>query len=574
MDKEDEEDVGARLDRIRSRQEMLCGQDSDGDDSSDAPMIHLHAQSQPQEESSQEEGPTSTQATIIGNAFHSAPVPGAPSQGDPHCPFAPGGYMEKRRPPLAQPQPTSRAPSQPTSRAPSQPTSRAPSPASTTTATKASKKKTPLEIAEEEKLQRDIDTVVSSFKPEYRDYIVCEDARDPKCHEDKEFYNVARWLKVSKPTPRRLDLALFNSKQIRKLAQNCGVKGGGNLTLFSARRKIATAINMGTVYNDNTIANPTTSADERKVNTLMRLINACFHSDMKDKFIDLNDVKKRKDYEAAHGGNPVKDFWIQVSEFTNDSSRNDELGVVLEARQGEDQHLQDFVESGELNLNDWTLQTYLSCQQNMNDCMKAREICLKMMRMSGHHSNDLWTYATNITLTKLRKASKPVPAKAVYYCHVLCSKNPDIDGKFASFLSEQLKSDSAVDLTGDAGLAPETAAAGKRKAIVAIDSLMQTLSTATTEMSKVFGKKRNTEDNTQDRGQWNEYFSISERFLELKDQPNKLPLLSNMSIRVKMLERSLGIPSEQSITNGIHPIEVVVTDTSNKDCSDVSTSNK
>jgi hypothetical protein len=487
--------------------------------------------------------------------------------------------MQKRRPPLA-PATSSR----PTSRAPSPlipvPLIRAASPSvgSGSTATKTSKKKTPVDVAEEEKLQRNIDTVVSNFKPEYRDYIVCEDARDPKCHEDKEFYNVARWLKVNKPTPRRLDLAMFSSKQIRKLATNCGVKGGGNLTLFTARRKIATAITMGTVYNDNTIANPTTSADERKVNTLMRLINACFHSDMKDKFIDLNDAKKRKDYEAAHGGNPVKDFWIQVSEFTNDSSRNDVLGVVLEARQGEDQHLQDFVESGELNLNDWTLQTYLSCQQNMNDCMKAREVCLKMMRTSGHHSNDLWTYATNITLTKLRKASKPVPAKAVYYCHVLCSKNPDVDGKFASFLSEQLKSDSAVDLTGDAGVPQETAAGGKRKAIVAIDSLMQTLSTATTEMSKVFGKKINKQDDTQDRGQWNEYFSISERFLELKDQPNKLPLLSNMSIRVRMLERTLGIPQEQSITNGvagIHPIlEVVVTDTSNRDCSDVSTSNK
>jgi hypothetical protein len=257
--------------------------------------------------------------------------------------------MEKRRPPLASSRPTSCA----LSRAPSPlipvPLIRAASPsvgpASTTTATKASKKKTPLEIAEEEKLQRDIDTVVSSFKPEYRDYTVCEDARDPKCHKDKEFYNVAHWLKVNKPTPHRLDLALFNSKQIMKLAQNCGVKGGGNLTLFAAHRKIATAINRGTVYDDNTIANPTTSADERKVKKLMRLINACFHSDMNDKFIDLNDAKKRKDYEAAHGGNPVKDFWIQVSEFTKDSSCNDELGVVLEATQGEDQHLQDFVES-------------------------------------------------------------------------------------------------------------------------------------------------------------------------------------------------------------------------------------
>jgi hypothetical protein len=180
---------------------------------------------------------------------------------------------------------------------------------------------------------------------------------------------------------------------------------------------------------------------------LMRVINACFHPSLRDRFIDLNDTKNRTDYEQAHGGNPVKDFWVQVSDLTNDSTQNDVLGVVLEAREGEDERLEVFVKEGASNLNDFTLQTYLSCQQNMNDCMKARENCLRQMRLSGHHSNDLWTYCTNAKLTKLQTSSAAAPAKAVYYCHVLCSKNPDIDGKFATFLSDKLKSDSAVDLS-------------------------------------------------------------------------------------------------------------------------------
>ena len=353
------------------------------------------------------------------------------------------------------------------------------------------------------------------------------------------------------------------------------------MTLFQARRKIALAIHMGTVYNDNTIANPNTTAEERKVNTLMRLVNVCFHSDIRDKFIDLNDAKKRKDYETAHGGNPVGDFWVQVSEMTNDSSLNDEFGVVLESREEEDEHMKDFVESGELNLNDWTLQNYLSCQQNMSDCLKAREICLKMMHQSGHHSNDLWTYCTNPTLTKIRKTSKPVPAKANYYCHILCEKYPDIDEKFASFLSEKLKSDSAVDLTGSAN--ESSSSGGHKKKAIAIDSLLETMSTAITEITKVLAKKQQQtkqdtkhEDASVGRGQWNEYFSISEKFLEMKDQPNKLPLLINMSIRVRMLEESLGIPSDQSITIGvvgIPPVSEVVADAS-RDCSDVTRSTK
>jgi hypothetical protein len=427
--------------------------------------------------------------------------------------------------------------------------SRAPSPAAAPTK-KKSGKKTPEEKAEEDKLQQDIDTAVNTFRVEFREYIQCEEERDVKNLEDKEYYNVARWLKVNKPTPRKLDLSLFNSKQIRKLAQQCGVKGGGTLSLFQARKKIALVINMGTVYDDDTIANPKTSASDRKINTLMRITNACFHSDLRDRFIDLNDTKKRADYEAAGGGNPVKDFWVQVSEVTNDSASNSVLGTVLEAGESGDSRLRGWVMDGDLNLNDFAIQTYLSCQQNMNDCMKARENCLRGLRTSGHHSNDMWTYAINPTWTKLRKSSVAVPAKAVYYCHVLCQKNPDIDGKFAAFLSEKLKSDSSIDVTGEAGVSTDSTN-NKRKA-AAIDTLVQ----ATTAMTTAFEKKQDKRDET---NQWNDYFNISDKFLELKEQHNKLPLLCNMSIRIRMLEKQLGIPPEQSITVGVPgiPPEIV-----------------
>ena len=210
---------------------------------------------------------------------------------------------------------------------------------------------------------------------------------------------------------------------------SCGVKGGGNLTIFNARRMIAQSILSGTVYMDATIANPQTTAQERKVNTKMRIINFCFLPAKVQQFIELNDKKYHADYEKAHGSDPIKDFWISISELLNDATNNNTLGIVLESRAEEDDRLNQFVDDGAVNLNDFTSQTHLSCQQSMNNVMKAREESLKAMQKLGHHSNDLWTYCINTTLTKLRKSSQPVPALAVYYCHVLCEKHP---GKMAS----------------------------------------------------------------------------------------------------------------------------------------------
>jgi hypothetical protein len=352
--------------------------------------------------------------------------------------------------------------------------------------------KTAEDLAVQEKLQWDIEIVIEHFKPEYNKHkIECEDERDLKSVEDKEeLYKVAQWLNVNKPVPRKFDLAKFSSKQIRKFAVNCGIRGGGNLTLFQCWRKIAVSITMGTVYDDDTIANPKTTTTERKVNTLMRIINACFHSEMKDKFIDLNDPKKCIDYEKAHGKSPVKDFWVALSEFTNNSTRNVVLGTVLYTREGEDEHghLGEWVADGEFNLNDFTLQMYLSSQQHMCDVMKAMEICLKQLRASGHHNNDMYGYATNTDFTKLRKNGTPVPAQAIYYCHILCQYHPEVLGKFAPFLNDQLKSDSAVDLlTGSADSKDDTRSDKKNKALDSLVNKLEKLCGIPMEQSVTIG---------------------------------------------------------------------------------------
>jgi hypothetical protein len=491
---------------------------------------------------------------------------------DPHSPWAPGGFMNpntpnnKLPPLLQQPSVNLRAPPAVASQraaSPASVASRAPSPASSST-TKQTAPKKKKDVAEEERLQKEIDTVCEHFRKEHFDKIQCEEERDLKNVKNSEVVNVARWLCLNKPQPHRLDLSTFNSKQIRKLALNCGVKGAGSLTLFAARKGIVMAITMGTVYDNNTISNPRTTRDERKVNTLMRLINACFHSEVNALFIDLNDAKKRKDYEKAHGGNPIKKFWTTVSEMTNDTERNKELGVVLESRLGEDEHLHDLVEEGSLNLNDFTAQTFLSAQQNMCDCMKARENCLGGMRVSGEHSNDLWTYVDNTNFTSWRVNMKPVPGPAVYYCHVLCTVHPEIDGKFAAFLDNKLKSDSDVGMTGSAD---SRVVAGDKKN-KALDNLVATLSTATTSIARVLENKQVRservaldEEAKDDSKAWDEYLLLADRFIDMQQQPQKLPLLRNFAVRIRVLEKKCGISSEESITNGVAgiPCEVVTT---------------
>lgn len=145
--------------------------------------------------------------------------------------------------------------------------------------------------------------------------------------------------------------------------------------------------------------------------------------------------------------------------------------------------------------------------------------------------------------------------------------HPEIDGKCAAFLPEWLKSDSEVDLTGHAGVSQKSG--NKRKAI---DTLVLGLSTAIAEMSKAFGNKQDRKDEAK---LWNEYFAVSDKFLEMKEQPSMLPLLRNMSIRVRMLEKSLGITPEQSITLGVAGIPPEVVTVVDKDCgtSDVTGNN-
>ena len=302
-DEDEDEDVGLKLDGIRARKKV-ADEDEDSDDDEQVRPINLEEEIRKQEirakyskkriQAGRAQKPPppllissqqSSQASSTASIHYWQPSPSALSQvarapilpweqfvqpkppsplpdyqDDPFSPFAPGGIMSKPPAPLLAP--LTRAFLPPVAPSPILGTAiRNKKPP--TSGRKSSKSPPPARDTEEEKrLQQEIEMVVNNFQPDYKNRIECEEERDIKNLEDQELHLVARWLNVNKPTPHKLDLATFNSKQIRKLAQNCGVKGGGNLTLFQARRKIAMSITMGIVYNDNTIANPKTTGSK------------------------------------------------------------------------------------------------------------------------------------------------------------------------------------------------------------------------------------------------------------------------------------------------------------------------
>ena len=95
---------------------------------------------------------------------------------------------------------------------------------------------------------------------------------------------------------------------------------------------------------------------------------------------------------------------------------------------------------------------------------------------------------------------------------------------------------------------------------------------ATTEMTSFFAEKKQqqklrqqqeedlstVEDESRKRTLWAEYLDLASKFLEMKEDPLKLPLLCNFAIRIRELERLCGIPQQQSVTCGVSGIPTVV----------------
>ena len=195
----------------------------------------------------------------------------------------------------------------------------------------------------------------------------------------------------------------------------------------------------------------------------------------------------------------------------------------------------------------------------MFDCMKSREKALVGMRASGNHESDFWMYAQNPTFLKWRAGSNlPIPAKAVYYCHVMCSQYPAIDGKFADALDADLKSDSNVAMEGAAGLSRGVTKSGKndKQLMQKMDNAMQQTKESQdrsyTQRQSYIDLQKEESARATTREDWKEYVSLGKEFKAMKaeDDPENYTILYNMAGRLRVLEKCCQIPDSKTITAG------------------------
>ncbi|CAB9508919.1 unknown protein [Seminavis robusta] len=435
----------------------------------------------------------------------------------------------------------------------------APAPA----AKKARSRKGKAKVTEEEKKKQSEDRekelievagLIESWNRDYRNNIDCVEEEDIK-RKNGSIHQVAKYFVVRRGTQdeKKYDMAIWSNSQLRAFCLKCSIKGGGNLNMYDCRKEIAMWKTMGTMYKATDIPCPQTTLQQQRLNTLMRLVNVCFNKKFVQKFIDLNDAKKRKHYEEAHGGSPIKHFFQEVSSFMNDPCNNAELMVLIPDAFG---HIEAFEENGDFNLSDYNQQTEKFCHQHMRDLMKARETCMaKGMKASGSHDSDFWSFATNKTFTRVRKNEAPLPAKAVLYVNVRCTEYPAIDGKFSSMLQDSLKSDSdkAMEGTADAGEKKSSAAKREKAIMERFDNVRDEMKE---EQQKTFQQRqqyiaiREEEMKAERRSKgWDEYRQLGREFLLMTEAENPVNdrYKENVAARLRELEAFLGIKKKKTM---------------------------
>jgi hypothetical protein len=103
---------------------------------------------------------------------------------------------------------------------------------------------------------------------------------------------------------RRVDLHKdLNLCQLRRFCKRLGIKQTGSSTKHGCRRAIAHHKDYHIELSKHGLHPQTTETLTR--NTLMRMVNVVFNSHFIDRFIRLNDLKRRVDHET---GQMVKDF--------------------------------------------------------------------------------------------------------------------------------------------------------------------------------------------------------------------------------------------------------------------------
>jgi len=257
--------------------------------------------------------------------------------------------------------------------------------------------------------------------------MVIGEAMDTTNKEDPVPYRVAQTITVGKEEQANykvFDLNKLTSYQLRKLAINFGCKGGGGKKKFDCRKALAGRVDMDTAYDST--ANPALTANEKRINTMLRIVNCCFLPWFRETFLQLNDQTSREKFETEWGtsNNPVREFWEEVSSTVNDTEDTD-VSIVLHSGEDEDMHLYNIVTENHIDLNTFNNCSWTACRQHMSDLIKARNNVLAAMKESGHHCKDPTQYLRNKFLTVCKGLR--LPEGPVYYLIAVAKEHPALD---------------------------------------------------------------------------------------------------------------------------------------------------
>ena len=350
--------------------------------------------------------------------------------------------------------------------------------------------------------------------------------------------------KEGKPSYKVFELSKLTSSQLRKLAINFGCKGGGGKTKFACRMALASRVDMGTAC-DSTV-NPASTTEEKKTNTMMRIINCCFLPRFRQTFLELNDQLSRQKFEQEGGdsNNPIKEFWKEVSNTVNDTEEED-LAVVVMSGEEENHHMHQMVTEQFIDLNAFNQVTWQVCRQHMCDLIKARSNVIMAMKESGHHNNDEFGHLRRKHLTVRKQVV--MPGNPVYYLIVVGKEHPALDQAHTQVLGENLRSDSHVPIDHDASsMSSGRKKTSNAKLIEALEksSIAMTNTNAATEAAKA------KESEVLMANRWDECLKLSETIDKLREGSN-VQLLFNFAKRVRDVEALIGIKEQESIVGDI-----------------------
>jgi hypothetical protein len=342
-------------------------------------------------------------------------------------------------------------------------------------------------------------------------------------------YTVAKYIEVGKRGTekyRTIDIAELKS-ELCQLAPNFGCRGVGSDSKFDIRQKLAARKTAGTTYDNLNLPNPATKIAEKKVNTYFRARNTVFSSEFFNRFITLNDNKRRANFEAARGGSPVKAFWIDVLDYVNNTENNSGpvCVLVLQSESHEDEKMHELVLEGNINLNDFNVTTYETCGQMVKDAMKANEKVCVAMKQSGHHSDNAWDYCNKKHCT-VRKGFM-VPPVVAYYTSVLCRLHPAVEGLFASWLDKGLQSTSTTVPSSTPADSISTSATRKKQSDETMEELLNayqmavqdTLASrdmANTQRQRLIDAQVKQAEEMAIQQQWQEYDKLVDTVMKLK----------------------------------------------------------